>query len=123
MIDSFQKLAKRMWWIKHIAVVGGVIFLGLLAAIIFSVDSRLDDQYLIPSILGLLWSWSLYVFISTFQVIPEKADGGGTFFRQVRQRIHRSWYWLIALIFAGTTVAALLLTLKLVSIWMADHTG
>ena len=102
---------------------GGVLFLVIVVVIILFSNAREDDKYLIPGVLGILWSLSAYTFISNFQSVPEKAKRPDGFFHRLKRNIHRSWYWIIAFIFTGTTVAAVFLTFRLISIWLNDYNG
>jgi hypothetical protein len=121
MIDSFQKLAGRIRPLRFVAMGAGVV-LGLVAtAVIVFSDSGENDRYLIPSAVGVLWSLSTYVFIRTFESVPEKAEKTKGFWRRLGRRLHRGWYWLLAFVFIGSTVAAVLLTMRLVSIWFKDY--
>jgi hypothetical protein len=118
MIDSFQKFASRLWLLKIIAVGMGVLFFVLVVVITIFSTSQDDVKYLIPGVIGILWSLSAYGFTSTFQFVPEKAKSSDGFFHRLKRNIHRSWYWLIAIIFAGTTIATILSSIRLISIWI-----
>ena len=123
MIDSFQKFANRLWYLRIVAIGAGVVFLVLVVVIILFSNAREDDKYLIPGLLGFLWSLSAYAFISNFQSVPEKAKRSDGFLHRLKRNIHRSWYWIIAFLFTGTTVAVVFLTFRLVSIWLNDYNG
>ena len=123
MIDSFQKFSNKLWYLRIVAVGAGVLFLVLVVVIILFSNTREDDKYLIPGFLGILWSLSAYAFISNFQSVPEKAKSSDGFLHRLKRNIHRSWYWIIAFIFTGTTVAVVFLTFRLASIWLNDYNG
>ncbi len=123
MIDSFHRLANRLWPLRIVAVGAGVLFLLLVVVIILFSNSREDDKYLIPGFLGILWSLSAHAFIINFQSVPEKAKRSDGFLHRLKRNVHRSWYWIIAFIFTGTTVAAVFFTFRLVSIWLNDYNG
>jgi len=120
MIDSFKKFANRVWPLKIVALGIGVLSLVLVLIIIFLSTAQDDVKYLIPGVLGILWSLSAYGFISTFKFVPEKAKPSNGFFHRLKRNIHRSWYWFIAILFTGTTIASVLLTTRLISIWVND---
>ena len=123
MIDSFQRFANRLWPLRIVAVGAGVFSLVLVVVMMFFSTTQEDDRYLIPGVLGILWSLSTYAFISTFQSVPEKAKRSDGFLHRLKRNIHRSWYWIIAFIFTGTTVATVFLTFRLFSIWLNDYNG
>ncbi len=121
MIDSFQKLAGRIRPLRFVAMGAGVLLTVAAGALIFLSDHHENDRYLIPCAVGVLWCLSAYVFVSTFESVPEKAETARGFWHRLGRRLHRGWYWLLAFVFVGSTVAALLLTMRLVSIWFKDY--
>ncbi len=70
---------------------------------------------------GILWAMSTYTFIVTFRSVPEKADSNLGIFGKVKRRLHRSWYWVISIVFLGTTAAAIYFTYSVISIWARDY--
>ncbi len=121
MIDSFQKLAGRIRPLRFVAVGAGGLLSVVAAALIFLSDQRENDQYLIPCAVGVLWCLSAYVFVTTFESVPAKADTIRGVWRRLGRRVHRGWYWLLAFVFMGSTIAALLLTMRLMAIWLQDY--
>lgn len=120
MIDVFQKLAVRMRPLRFVAVGGGVVFLAVTAAVTLHSDSWDGDHYLVPAMVGLLWSLSAYAFIQTFQSVPAIGGRDLGFWHRARRFIHRGWYWLLAALFSITTVALIFLTSRLIAIWFND---
>lgn len=123
MIDCLKKLASKIWPLRFVAIGGGVVFVIATAGIIFSSNSREEDRYLIPSVVGLLWSLSTYAFIITFQSVPDKTSKAHGFWRRLKRSIHRIWFWLLAIVCAAATVAGVFLTFRLISIWFSDYYG
>ncbi len=121
MIDSFQKLAGRIRPLRFVAMGTGTILGLLAAALILFGDGRENDRYLIPCAVGVLWCLSAYAFVSTFESVPARAETIRGFWRRLGRRLHRGWYWLLAFVFMASSVAALLLTMRLVSVWFQDY--
>jgi hypothetical protein len=71
----------------------------------------------------MLWGIGTYSFIVTFRAVPEKRDASSRFFGKLKHKITRAWYGLISLIFLGATVAILVVTIRMVLIWLRDHGG
>lgn len=119
MIDTLQRIAVRIRPLRRVALVLGVVCLAGLALIIFAAPASGDsNRFLVPAIVGFIWSLSAYGFIDTFQFVPERLDREHGFFARARRRISRAWFWFLALLFGGSTLAALFLTLKLGAVWL-----
>lgn len=121
MIDSLQKLAVRLEPFRFVAIVIGALCFLVAAGIIFTAFSQENDRYLIPAITGLLWSLSAYVFISTFQSVPQRARPAPGFRHLFTRSVQRGWYGLLAAVFLGTTVVAVFLTLRLFRVWFVEY--
>ena len=120
MIDKFQRIAQVTQILLVPSVVVGFICLISMVMIVLNVGSGDGNRYLMPSFVGLIWALATYSFIVTFRDVPEKADRSQTFVGRIRRRVSRSWYWLIALVFLGTTGTALIFTVRLMTIWLKD---
>ena len=99
----------------------GSICLVSMAIIVMGARSEEFERFLTPSLVGFVWAATTYSFIATFCTIPEKADNSQRLIGKLKRRISRGWYWFIAVVFLGTTVAALILTGRLMSIWLKDY--
>ena len=123
MIDKFQRIAQITQILLVPSIVVGFICLISMVIIVLNVGSGEGNRYLMPSFIGLIWALATYSFIVTFRNVPEKACRSQTFVGRMRRRVSRSWYWLIALVFLGTTGTALIFTVRLISIWLRDYGG
>ncbi len=123
MIDKLQKVAQAIQILRLPSIAVGIIGLVSTVIIIFNSSSHEDDLFLIPSIVALLWAMSTYFFIVTFRLIPEKPSKSLKLIAKLKQNISRGWYWFIGIIFLGTTLAAMALSYRMVSIWLKDYSG
>jgi len=123
MIDKLQGIAKAIKILRLPSIAVGLISLASMVVIIFISRSHESDRFLIPSIVGLLWGISTYSFIVTFRSVPEKANKSLKFFSKLKRNINRGWYWFIGVVFLGTTVVAIFVTYRMVSIWLRDYSG
>jgi 1,4-dihydroxy-2-naphthoate octaprenyltransferase len=121
MIDKLRYIAETIRILRLPLFVFGLFCLSVAAYVIFSSTSA--ERYLIPSCVGVLWAMSSYFFIETFRSAPDKGDETLTFFVRLKRKLHRAWYWIIAMVFLSTTIAALYVTNKLISIWFRDFGG
>ncbi len=123
MIDKLQRIAQTIQILRLPSIAVGLISLPSIVVIIFTSKSHEGDRFLIPSFVGLLWAMSTYSFIVTFRSVPEKASKTLGFFSKLKRNIHRGWYWFISVVFLGTTVAVILVTYRMVAIWLSDFGG
>ena len=89
-----------------------------MAIILVSARSDAFERFLTPSFVGFVWAATTYSFITTFCTIPEKAEKSQRLIGKIKHKISRAWYWFLAVVFLGTTVAALVFTGRIISIWL-----
>ncbi len=123
MIDKLQRIAQAIQFLRLPSIMVGIICLASMVVIIFSSSSHQSDRFLIPCIVGLLWAISNYFFIVTFRSVPEKTNKSLKFFSKIKRNINRGWYYFIGVVFLGTTVAVMLVTYRMISIWLRDYGG
>ena len=123
MIDKFQKFAQAIQFLRLPSIAVGLFSLASIVVIIFTSKSHEGDHFLIPSFVGLLWSLSTHSFIVTFYSVPERAVKTMSFFSRLKRNINRGWYWFISIVFLGTTLSVIVVTYRMVSIWMRDYGG
>lgn len=123
MIDRFQALASKVQRLQPVAIGIGIACLAAAAYFALSPPAPESERFLLPAIIGFLWSVSATSFISIFRSVPEKADASATRWQRIRLGAWRGWYWLMALLFFGTTLAVVVVSQKLLSVWAKDYAG
>ena len=123
MIDSFRRVARRIQILRLPSIVVGLVCLTSIVVILVASGSRAEDRMLMPSFVGLLWATSLYSFIESFCWAPERLVEKQGFIRDLKYRIRRGWYWIRGFIFLASTAIALVITSRMVSIWLAEYSG
>jgi hypothetical protein len=123
MIDKLQQFSQSIQFLRLPAIVVGLSCLATMATIFLGSVSHDGDRFLVPAFVGVLWAMSTYSFIVTFQFVPEKAGKTLGFFSKLKRNLYRGWYWLISVVFLGTTIVAIYLTNSLVSMWLRDYGG
>jgi hypothetical protein len=101
-------------------LLSGFFFVALLYIVITSNTHR-GDLFLVPAIIGLLWSLSGYAFILNFRSVPCWSEEARGLFKRLKLRLLRFWYWLLASLFLATTLALLLISIRLIRVWMQDY--
>jgi len=123
MIDDLKRMAQAIQVLRLPSLMVGLISLASLVTAVLLFASDQGDRYIIPSMVGLLWGIGTYSFIVTFRAVPDKRHASSRFFGKLKHTITRLWYGLISLIFLGATVAILVVTIRMVLIWLRDHGG
>jgi hypothetical protein len=121
MIDRLQRLARALHVLLIPSIAIGLFCLSVAVYIILTSTSHEGDHYLIPSLVGLVWAISTYAFILTFHTIPIKADKSLGFFQKLKRGIARGWYWMVGVVFIVTTLSAIVITYRMISIWLRDY--
>ena len=121
MLEALTKLANAIRFLRLPSIIISTVALVSALAMIF--NPELDDLYLIPSVIALLWAMSCYFFIVTFCSIPKKPDDSLPLFARLKQKAGRGWYWLIGVLFTVTTLSAMAVTYRMVYVWLKDYAG
>ena len=118
MIDKLQRIALAIQFLRFPSIAVGLLCVTAIVIIIFTSVVHDGDRFLIPSFVGLLWAMDTYLFIEIFRSVPEKADTTLKLFSKLKRNFSRAWYWLVSVVFLGTTLAAIYVTSRMVSIWL-----
>lgn len=122
MIDKLRTAVLKVQWLKPIFVVIAVASIAMFAYVIFGQSGMAkDDYYLLPSVVMLLWSLVACALLFTFVHVPEKPDKSIGFFRRIGIRCKRGYYYILAILSLGTTLAMLLVSFRVVRIWLGDY--
>lgn len=121
LIDTLQKIAVRIQPIRLPLAFLSVFFFAGLLYIILTSTTHSGDLFLLPAIIGLLWSLSGYAFILNFRSVPPWDSATGGFFKRLKLRLFRLWYWVLASLFLGTTLALIVISIRLLRLWMRDY--
>ncbi len=114
MLDALQRLAS---WMRPAAPLLGILGLALLllcGGLILFAQGATGDQLLLPAIAALAWCLCGYVFIHVFQQVPAFPDADLRGWRRLTRLFARAWHWLLALVFLGTTIGALMITNRII---------
>lgn len=120
MIDTFQRFAQGLRFLRIPSIVFGLVCLLSVAVSVLDGGSTEGHRYMMPGFIGLIWAIATFSFIETFSDIPAKAEKSDRLVARFKRRLRRAWFWLVALVFLFTSVSALVFTGRLVSIWLKD---
>lgn len=114
MLDTFQRLARWMRPAAPILAIASVALVLLCIGLLLLTEAPRTDHLLLPAIAGLVWCLCSYVFIVAFQHVPAFPHGDVRGWRRLKRLFARAWHWLLALVFIATTIAAFMLTTRII---------
>ncbi len=120
MIDHLSAFSKKVVWLKplfFITTAAAFIVFGYVVLIETGADK---DVYIIPSIVGVLWSLVCLLLLSVFPYVPPKPDKQMRFYKRLKIRLARGGYHIGSLMFCVLSASVVWLTLKLINVWRAD---
>lgn len=121
MIDKLKKIADAVQFLRLPSVALGLICLITVTTIIFVSNSQKGDFFVIPSVVGLVWSMTTYSFLVYFRTVPEKSDQSWNFIKRMKRRILRAGYWIMGMLFIVTTIGAIFVSFRMLNIWVRDY--
>lgn len=120
MIDNISTFSKRFTWLKPLFILAAVASFIVFGLVVFFVNGAEQDIYIIPSIVTFLWSLTCWLILAFFPNVPPAVDKQQSITSRLKNSITRGNYCLILLIFIVLSIGILLLTFKLVNIWLVE---
>ena len=121
MIDRLRNFSRAIGGLAIPSLVLAAACLAYAVFIVFTSSSHEGDKYLFPSILGFTWALSVYGFIETFKHVPEHLEGKPGLLKRTKRKLLRLWYWVIGLVFCGTSIAIIVLTFRTLPVWFGEY--
>ncbi|MGI9945765.1 hypothetical protein [Vibrio hyugaensis] len=116
MLDKLKTLSIKARPILPMCVLVAIIGFSVFVTTLFQLSNMVRESYLIPSGVTALWALAAWVMISSFQHVPELNPSLG-FFKRVKARFARLFFYLITLGFIGLSGFILFVTLRMLSVW------
>ena len=117
MIDKLAVVARFMSPAKQLFAVMSVVSLGFFVYyLVFSKTSA--EGVFIPPIVFFIWSYSAWAYINMFVGVPILGDNLG-FFKRLKVRFMRSFYWVVSLLFILSSLGVIFVTNKIVHVWLS----
>lgn len=120
MIDYLRAFSKKAAWLQPIFFIITAAAFIVVGYVVFIEDGADKDVYIIPSIVGMLWSLVCSLLLSVFPYVPPKPDTKKRFLKRLKIRLARGGYYIGSLVFCVLGVATVWLTVKLLSIWRIE---
>ncbi|TQV72153.1 hypothetical protein FLL45_18200 [Aliikangiella marina] len=121
MLNFFSRLSLKLGWTKGLAILFGSGFLALLGFSILNENTKESDVYIIPSIMGFIWSMLLYSIAQLFPNVPAIPDPSEKILKRLKVRIKRGFYHILSILFVMISIAAILLSIRMFLIWLGIY--
>lgn len=118
MLELFEKFAQRHQPWRRPLLVALVLSAAGFFAIVTLASSESLDNWLIPSVLLVLWLLQFYSGLNLFAVVPAKADAKYNWRQRILRLLHRGCYHLFAWFMMLVTIAWALTSLQLIAAWL-----
>ncbi len=116
MIERLQKIARPLNRIRGLLLLfAGGSGLAVIASLVPG-PWRQGDDWLIPSLLLLIWFLALYSLSKLFISIPPPTTSGSNWRQRTSLRLRRAGMTILGILFIGLTVGIMLLTYQLVRV-------
>lgn len=120
MIDHLSAFSKKVVWLKRLLFITTAAAFMVFGYVLLIEEGADKDVYIIPSIVGVLWSLACSLLLSVFPHVPPKPDKNQRFLKRLKIRLARGGYHIGALLFCLLSAAIIWLTIRLINVWLAD---
>lgn len=120
MIDYFSAFSKKVVCLKPLFFITTAAAFIVFGYVVFIGEGADNDVYIIPSIIGVLWSLICSLLLSVFPYVPPKPDKQQRFLKRLKIRFARGGYYLGSLMFCVLSASVVWLTLRLLNVWRAE---
>ena len=116
MLEALSQVSSKFRCLRPIVSVVGLGCFVLFCCSLFDIGYFVEEEYLIPSLAGFIWSVLFFILPNAFVNIPIKSDKKVVFFAKIKNWFVRLGYRILSVIFLLMTVAGLILSFRLFSI-------
>ena len=120
MIDYLSVLSRKIVWLKPLFFLTIIAAIIAFAYVVLIENGAGKEVYIIPSVVGVLWSLVCLLLLSAFPHVPPKPEMQQRLYKRLKIRLVRGCYYIGSLIFVVLSVSALLLTFRLLNVWRTD---
>jgi len=120
MIDHLSAFSKKVVWLKPLFFLTTAAAFIVLSYVVIFDQGNDKDIFIIPSIVGALWSLVCSLLLLVFPYVPTKPDRQQRFLKRLKIRCIRAGYHIGSLVFVLISASVVLLTFKLLNVWHTD---
>lgn len=121
MIDFLASISRKLYWAKTAILILGICLTSLFTFVVVRTDLFDSDIYLIPSMLGSIWAWLFLFLISSFVKVPGTPSKEIGFFKRLKVKFKRVFYWLLCIVFAILSITVVVMSFRLIMIWQGKY--
>ena len=118
MIERLQGIAIFLAYFRLLIIGLGIGFLTIFVLSLFENPWLEGDGWLIPALLGLCWSLTLYSFSQLFATVPARAADDANWRIKLSVVTRRGLLWVLALLMGCLSLALLVLSYELLRAWL-----
>ena len=120
MIDYLSVFSRKIVWLKPLFFLTTVVAIIIFAYVVLIENGTGKEVYIIPCVVGVLWSLVCLLLLSAFPHVPPKPERGQRLYKRLKIRLVRGCYYIVSLILVVLSASALLVTFRLLNVWRAD---
>ena len=118
MIERLQAIAIFLAYFRLLIFGLAIGFLTIIMLSLFANPWLNGDDWLIPAVMGLCWSLTLYSFSQLFAVVPARAADDASWRIKLSVVTRRGLLWVLALLMTSLSLALLVLSYELLRAWL-----
>lgn len=118
MIERLQGIAIFLAHFRLLIIGLGIGFLTIFVLSLLQNPWLDGDDWLIPALLGLCWSLTLYSFSQLFATVPARAADDASWRIKLSVVTRRGLLWVLALLMGCLSLALLVLSYELLRTWL-----
>ena len=116
MLQFYERLARRLYPLRHLVTVLGVAACGALAAILVFSSGPADEAYMLLGLVVLLWSLCLRALVHAFIHPAPAVSSADSWLTRSHTRVRRGVRWMVAMLMTLLCIAVLLTTVRAVGL-------
>jgi hypothetical protein len=120
MIDHLSAFSRKVVWLKPLFFITTAAAFIVFGYVVLIEEGAGKDVYIIPSVVGVLWSLFCLLLLSVFPHVPAKPDKQQRLLQRLKIRLVRGGYHIGSLLFCLLSASVVWLTLRLLNVWYAD---
>ncbi|MES9962414.1 MAG: hypothetical protein ABW116_02645 [Candidatus Sedimenticola sp. 20ELBAFRAG] len=120
-LDRLNRLAKRAAPFQGTALIFSLTSLLAITASLLLLEPGESDYYLYPLIIIFLWFLSIYALVDCFKEIPSHPREQKGLLNKLKSTAARCWSWLVGVVFIMTTLGVMMLSWKLINLWIKNY--
>ncbi|GAA0349430.1 hypothetical protein GCM10009092_12290 [Bowmanella denitrificans] len=121
MLNNLQTTARKLRWLRPLLLLTGLTALAVFTYVLLLAGSAAEDKYILPSLITLFWSGTLYWFISAFTRLPARANSKDGFFKRCKAHIVRGFYSLLMMLAFALTLVIVFISIRSINIWWQSY--